>query len=344
MAVVTATEQEADVQIHLHDQGNLPLYLQIKYQLSHQISSRRLPPGARLPTVRELAQRLQVNPNTVALAYRELQADGLVEAFPRRGTFVRMFSQGVHGEGERHARLSDTLRQAYHQARALGFAEAEIAQRFLSLASQGPTPVPLVFVDQTADIVSKYGALIEHHLGEDVRVTGLTLARLLRADQALRGRLEDAYYVLAFPRNVPALARLLPKVMGAFDIVTVASAPLPETISALRALAPATRVVLLTEERFLNPSLNLIQQHTSLDPDAVPAFTQAKDERFGRAMAQADLLLYGYTAKPLIDGLDLRIPSLELRYGLSPDSVDDLRRRFGLAPEAASPSRGARAS
>lgn len=344
MAVATATEQEADVQIHLHDQGNLPLYLQIKYQLSHQISSRRLPPGARLPTVRELAQRLQVNPNTVALAYRELQADGLVEAFPRRGTFVRMFSQGVHGEGERHARLSDTLRQAYHQARALGFAEAEIAQRFLSLASQGPTPVPLVFVDQTADIVSKYGALIEHHLGEDVRVTGLTLARLLRADQALRARLEDAYYVLAFPRNVPALLRLLPKVMAAFDIVTVAWEPLPETVAALRALATGTRVVLLTHERFLNPSLNLIRRYSALDPEEVHAFTATQDEGFHSILAQADLLIYSYTAKPMVEALTLPVPSLELRHDLSADSVDELRRRFGLAPETASPSRGAKAS
>lgn len=330
MVLPATKEQEADVQIHLHDQGNLPLYLQIKYQLSHQISSQRLPSGSRLPTVRELAQRLRVNPNTVALAYRELQADGLVEAYPRRGTFVRVFNDGARGEGERHAHLTDTLRQAYRHARALGFTEAEIAQRFLSLASAAPIPVPLVFVDQTADVVSKYGGLLEHHLGEEVRVSGLTLDRLERADPALRDRLEGVYYVLAFPRNVPALNRLLPAVLDAFDVVTVASEPLPETIAALRTLPADTRAVLLSEERFLNPSLNLIQAYTSFDPAKVPAFTGSDPEGLSGASAKADLVIYTYTASPWLAQLDPRVPTLELQYDLSPASVDELRRRLGL--------------
>lgn len=319
------------MQIELHDHGKLPLYLQIKYQISHQISAQQLPPGARLPTVRELAQRLQVNPNTVALAYRELQADGLVEAFPRRGTFVRSFSPSMRSQAERHTRLSDTLRQAYQQARALGFSETEIAQRFLTLASQGPAAIPLLFVDQSSDVVGKYSGLIEEHLGDGVRVTGLTMDQLRQADQELRDRLERCYYVLAFPRNATPLTRLLPKVTEAFEVVTVASLPLPETVSALSALKPDARLVLLTENRFLNPSLSLVRQHTGLSIPDLTVFTHSDpQEAILEALAGADLLLYGFTSAAFVAGLETEVPRMELRYGLAMETVEQLRLRFGL--------------
>jgi DNA-binding transcriptional regulator YhcF (GntR family) len=65
-----------------------PPYEQIVEQVRTRIERGALAPGARLPTVRALAERVGLVPNTVAKAYRELEAAGLVEGRGRAGTFV----------------------------------------------------------------------------------------------------------------------------------------------------------------------------------------------------------------------------------------------------------------
>lgn len=65
-----------------------PIYQQIKEELSRMIARGELFSGARVPAVRETAQRMQVNPNTVQRAYRELEVEGLFFTRRGQGTFV----------------------------------------------------------------------------------------------------------------------------------------------------------------------------------------------------------------------------------------------------------------
>jgi DNA-binding transcriptional regulator YhcF (GntR family) len=74
--------------IVLDPQSSTPPYEQVRAQLAELVRSERLPLGARLPTVRRLADDLGLAANTVARAYRELERDGIVETRGRRGTFV----------------------------------------------------------------------------------------------------------------------------------------------------------------------------------------------------------------------------------------------------------------
>jgi DNA-binding transcriptional regulator YhcF (GntR family) len=69
------------------DSGTAP-YEQVRVQLAARIGDGRLPAGSRLPTVRALAGELGLAVNTVARAYKELEADGLVVTEGRRGTRV----------------------------------------------------------------------------------------------------------------------------------------------------------------------------------------------------------------------------------------------------------------
>jgi DNA-binding LacI/PurR family transcriptional regulator len=77
-----------DLQLKLDPQANLPIYAQIRQQLTWWIASGRLPPHSRLPNIRELAGRHNINMHTVRQAYHALEADGLVESRPGRGTHV----------------------------------------------------------------------------------------------------------------------------------------------------------------------------------------------------------------------------------------------------------------
>jgi DNA-binding transcriptional regulator YhcF (GntR family) len=72
----------------LDRRSNVVPYLQLVEQVRHALRTGLLEPGDQLPTVREVAETVTINPNTVLKAYRELEHDGLVEGRPGRGTFV----------------------------------------------------------------------------------------------------------------------------------------------------------------------------------------------------------------------------------------------------------------
>jgi DNA-binding transcriptional regulator YhcF (GntR family) len=78
--------------------STVPPYEQIRLSVAAQIQSGELPAGTRLPTVRGLAEDLDLAPNTVARAYRELEAAGLVETAGRRGTVVASSGDAVRRE------------------------------------------------------------------------------------------------------------------------------------------------------------------------------------------------------------------------------------------------------
>lgn len=68
--------------------SDVPPYEQVRSAVEEAVADGSLAPGTRLPTVRALAANLSLAPNTVARAYRELEALGLVVGQGRRGTFV----------------------------------------------------------------------------------------------------------------------------------------------------------------------------------------------------------------------------------------------------------------
>jgi GntR family transcriptional regulator len=76
------------VNIRISANDGVPIYLQIVNQVKYLVASGRLAPGAEMPPIRVLAERLLINPNTVARAYRELEVAGVVVKRRTNGTFV----------------------------------------------------------------------------------------------------------------------------------------------------------------------------------------------------------------------------------------------------------------
>ena len=67
---------------------NTPIYIQIMFEIKRRISIGQLNPGEKLPSVRDLADELKVNPNTIVRAYQELEREGITETRRGMGTFV----------------------------------------------------------------------------------------------------------------------------------------------------------------------------------------------------------------------------------------------------------------
>ncbi|NCC83291.1 MAG: GntR family transcriptional regulator [Clostridia bacterium] len=72
----------------INTQDKSPIYLQIMEQLVLFISTGVMDAGEKLPSIRELASELGINPNTVARAYAELEQRGVIETIPKKGAFV----------------------------------------------------------------------------------------------------------------------------------------------------------------------------------------------------------------------------------------------------------------
>jgi len=76
------------MELHLSPHDGVPIYLQIVNQVKYLVAAGRLAPGEELPPIRVLAERLLINPNTVARAYRELETAGVVTKRRTAGTYV----------------------------------------------------------------------------------------------------------------------------------------------------------------------------------------------------------------------------------------------------------------
>jgi GntR family transcriptional regulator len=113
------------VQIHISAGDGVPIYLQIVNQVKYLIASGRLASGEELPPIRVLAERLFVNPNTVARAYRELEAAGLVEKRRTAGTYVSNSGSPL-ARRERLKILAERVDALLSEARQLGIGLNEL--------------------------------------------------------------------------------------------------------------------------------------------------------------------------------------------------------------------------
>jgi DNA-binding transcriptional regulator YhcF (GntR family) len=107
------------LQLRVDARSAVPPFEQVRGQLAGQINDGTLPVGLKLPTVRALAADLGIAPNTVARAYRELEAAGLLDTRGRAGTFV-----GAHGDDAR-ARAAEAAADYAQAVDRLGVDRAE---------------------------------------------------------------------------------------------------------------------------------------------------------------------------------------------------------------------------
>jgi GntR family transcriptional regulator len=119
-------------QFRLDLSTGVPAYRQIIDQVHAGIASGRLGSGDQLPTVRQMAVDLEINPNTVVRAYRELEIRGVLETHQGTGTFIaeRGTKQDAkEREKERERRLEELVAQFIARAANEGFTLKEVRDR-----------------------------------------------------------------------------------------------------------------------------------------------------------------------------------------------------------------------
>ena len=185
--------------IVVNRKGGVPVREQIRAQVELKILGGDLRAAQRLPSVRALARRLRVHPNTVSAAYRELEIAGLLELKTGSGVFVR---RSGPGKLEEAGDLDEMIRIALQKAFDNGYSGEDVraaVQRWLAAAP----PDRLVVVDPSREM----GELLAHELrlGLGVTVSCCTFEDVAREPAVLSGAL-----AVVLPYQLDALRRLAP--------------------------------------------------------------------------------------------------------------------------------------
>ena len=109
------------IQINFRDAR--PIYEQVRDGFRQLILSGVLPPDSRMPSVRELAGQLAINPNTIQRAYRELEAEGYIVSVPGKGSFA---AARESADDPRRTELLARLRETARELSWLGMTREEI--------------------------------------------------------------------------------------------------------------------------------------------------------------------------------------------------------------------------
>ena len=125
--------------LHLNPSSGVPLYLQLIEQVKHAIESGVLCAGDQLPSVRQIAEELLINPNTVARAYRELEHEGIVELKHGSGTYIR---ESVVERSQLMQRARTVVRSSLDRLDSFDLSEDEIRRLMESELALRRTPTP----------------------------------------------------------------------------------------------------------------------------------------------------------------------------------------------------------
>jgi GntR family transcriptional regulator len=112
--------------IRLDPRSSDPIYLQVVEQIKHLIAVGQLKPVDQLPTVRQLAVELRVNPNTVARAYTQLAEEGVISTQQGRGTYVLEMPPPADQRRLRREKLVTVVDAFLRDVERMGYAPVEL--------------------------------------------------------------------------------------------------------------------------------------------------------------------------------------------------------------------------
>ena len=112
--------------VSIDPRDKTPIYAQLERALRAAMATGRLQPGDQLPTVRQLAVELQINANTVARVYAELERQGAIETRRGVGSFVSAAGAQAHPPREHERRLRAFVIRVLADADAAGFSKDDV--------------------------------------------------------------------------------------------------------------------------------------------------------------------------------------------------------------------------
>jgi GntR family transcriptional regulator len=163
------------VKVVIDRKSGIPIYLQLKKHIEYLISTGFWERGKQLPTERALADELGISRNTVSVAYRELEADGLLTSFQGKGTFVAG-QDDAKRRRSREDRLLRIIDSSFSDALEIGFSLDDFANMVVRRAGEKKeflSHLELTFVECNREQVDYFAKELE--LGSGVHIRPLAI-------------------------------------------------------------------------------------------------------------------------------------------------------------------------
>ncbi len=312
-------------------QLGIPVGVQLRGQIEYGIACGEIERGARLPSVRELAQDLGVAHMTVVQVYKELLSLGLIVTQPGRGTFVAAAPQPGSHDPEP---LRLLLATAIDRAEASGYSLRQISEVLnVLLARAGraaPTGAEVLLVGLFLDATSAYAQTLQAALPTGDRVRAVTLEALRRGDGLEAARRADV--VLALAHRLQETQALLPGIR----LIPVNFIPAEGTRQELAALNPMTRLaVVATFEEFLPTFLAGVRRFAPHVSSLRACHVHSPE--LSALLEWCEVVVYA-TGSEMVQGLAGRTPSFEYRHTIDPRDIEQLVLPAVNAVRAAAPN------
>lgn len=274
-----------DLPLEIERRGGPPIYIQVKRGLEKLVASGQLRKGQRLPTERALAQKLGVSRNTVSLAYRQLEAEGLITSRQGKGTFVTEADDIVRIENRRE-RLKRIIDSSIEEAISLGISLDEYLEMAAKRAGEKKeilARLRVVFIECNREQLDYFSK--ELQLDTGVSVVPLMIDDLRAGGERVTEIIAGADLIVTTFFHLDEVKSLLSS--RSEDIVGIALDPVLESIVRIARLPKGARVALVCiseafGERVLKSVENAgidgldITLVTSRDPDEVRASLRGK--------------------------------------------------------------------
>ncbi len=288
----------APMNLKIDAHSPIPIRRQLAEQLKHVIESGGVARDQALPSIRELAGFLGINPNTVARVIEDLKQSGYVEARRGKGVFVAPAPPARPSPHLREAFLQDTV----IRAAALGMTADDVAVAVLSVAGVRPAAVQgtveVLLVECSPPELDFFARQLEAHL--PVRVDKVLLGELAavtrRRQQAGRWRAAVTSFC-----HLPEVERLLTG-RGVPVIALLAEAHL-ETLHRLAQLPPGTRVGVASAEAETAHNLEHSIANAGLPNIALVGASPAEGTALGRLVRRVDVIVCSTSAAERVRGL-----------------------------------------
>lgn len=292
--------------------GGVPVRDQLRFQLELKILVGDLTPGQRLPSVRALARRLKVHPNTVSAAYQDMEATGLVELRRGAGVFLRT---GLPQQASDARDLDELVRLGLYEAFRRGFSTDQVraaVQRWMAA-----TPADRLVVIDTYRAMAE---VLAHELREalQVRAGARSLAELVADPEAVHGAL-----LVTLPYHVEAVRRCC---SGVVEPVTLEQSE--ECREAVAQLPEGAALVLVSHSTSVLPFAEVLLKTVRGDAISVQTRVDSEPESWRLLIPGADLVLADIVAAASVRRERPR-RLMEMRL-LAPASIERVRLALAL--------------
>lgn len=233
------------MEFYLERDKDIPLYVQIKNNIKRFIETGTWERGKRLPTERDLAKQLNVSRNTISMAYKELEAEGVLVSHQGRGTFVADLDDSIQHES-RKERLLKIIDIAMEEASQLGFNIDEYlaithvrAREKKELLNR----VKIAFIECNQEQVEYFAN--ELRLDSGVSITPILLEEFKKKPNQYKNILEDVDIVISTFFHLAEIKKILGNQKEEKDILAIALELELETVVKIARLKPGSMVGLV---------------------------------------------------------------------------------------------------